>query len=100
MRDDYVNIIDWQSIEVTEPPILANMSECELEQYVASGDIPKVNFPKFPCHTQAVERCVKLVTEASAAVCGQKSRDGFIHVRLESRHIMPKFNTKGQYRVS
>ena len=29
-----------------------------------------VEFPKFPCHTLAVERTVKLVTKAAAAVCG------------------------------
>src|SRR6218665_570445 len=28
-------------------------------------------FPKSPCHTQAVERHVKRVTEAATAVCGQ-----------------------------
>lgn len=24
---------------------------------------------QFPCHTQAIERCVKLVTEAAGKVC-------------------------------
>jgi len=32
----------------------------------------------FPCHTQSVERSVKLVTDASIAVCGESARDGFI----------------------
>ena len=33
---------------------------------VASGEVPVIDFPKYPCHTQAMERtwCVKLVTEA------------------------------------
>ncbi|KAF2903508.1 hypothetical protein ILUMI_02675 [Ignelater luminosus] len=43
------------------------------------GDIVGNN----PCHTQAVERCIKLVTEASQAVCGDDVRDGFIGVRLK-----------------
>src|SRR6218665_1387541 len=47
--------------------------------------------------TQVVERCVKVVTEASAAVCGVKARGGFIRPRLESRRIMPTFNTKKEY---
>src|SRR6218665_2165211 len=34
---------------------------------------PTFIFPKFLCHTQAVERHVKLVTEAATAVCGQNS---------------------------
>jgi len=36
----------------------------------------------FPCHTQAVERAVKLVTDASTAVCGESARDGFIRARI------------------
>jgi len=67
--------------------------------FVASGDVPQIDFPKYPCHTQAVERCVKLVTEASSAVCGASARDGFIRVRLESRGLMPSFNTKREYKV-
>lgn len=34
---------------------------------------------------------MKLVTEASEAVCGQTSREGFIRSRTESRRIMPHF---------
>ena len=76
-----------------EPPILANTPVNDLEMFVASGDVPVVDFPKYPCHTQSVERGVKLVTEASAAVCGVNARDGFIRARLESRKVMPRFNT-------
>jgi hypothetical protein len=57
------------------------------------------NLKKLPCHTQAVERCVKLVTEASAAVCGTAARDGFIRVRNEARKKMPKFDTKNDFVV-
>lgn len=96
---DYIDIIDWQKTTVTEPPLLAAVSDQDIEMFVASGESPVIEFPKYPCHTQAVERCVKLVTEASAAVCGIKARDGFIRVRLESRQIMPCFNTKSQYRA-
>ena len=54
-----------------------------------------INDEKYPCHTQSVERTVKIVTEASQAVCGQLNRDGFIHSRLEGRRIMP-FSTQRQ----
>src|SRR6218665_1785208 len=43
---------------------------------------PTVIFRNFPCHTQAVKRHVKLVTEAATAVCGQNSRDGFNRARV------------------
>jgi len=48
----------------------------------------------FPCHTQAVKRAVKLVTNASSVVSGESARDRFIRARIESRAIMPSFNTK------
>ena len=48
---------------------------------VANGASQMIEFPCFPCYTQAVERCVKLVTESSAAVCGAGSRNGFIQSR-------------------
>lgn len=51
------------------------------------------------CHTQAVERCVKLVTEASSLVCSSDARDGLIRSRIESRQKMPSFETKRQFVV-
>lgn len=92
---DYIDIIDWQKCALTEPPITAGISDETLKDMVTKGDVPEVK--KFPCHTQAVERCIKLVTEASSAVCGADGRDGFIRSRLASRQIMPSFNTKNQY---
>ena len=45
-------------------------------------------------HTQAIERAVKEVTAASAAVFGEERRDGWIRSRAENREIMPIVNTK------
>ncbi len=98
--DDYIDLIDWQAIQVTEPPILADIASDELEMFVASGDVPCVDFAKFPSHTQSVERCVKIVTEASMAVCGAKARDGLIRNILESRENMPYFETKADYKLA
>ena len=54
------------------------INQSELESFIGPDIFPpKMKISKFPCHTQAVERCVKLVTEASAAVC-EKDRDGWI----------------------
>ena len=49
---------------------------------------------KYPSHTHAVERSVKLVTEASGKTVGPQNRDGFIKTTLESRKHMPKFESK------
>jgi hypothetical protein len=73
---DYVDLINWQESYITEPPLTKNISDEDLKLLVATGDTPVVDFPQFPCHTQAVERCVKLVTEASTAVCGAPVRVG------------------------
>ena len=39
-------------------------------------------------------RCVKMVTEAAAAVCGQEARDGYIRARVHHREEMSVFTTK------
>ena len=84
-------------VDVTEPPLLKEVSTNEIRMLLASGEIRVMDFPKYPCHTQAVERCVKLVT--SSLVCREKARDGFIRVRLESCKLMPYVNTKDEYRT-
>ncbi|GBM93256.1 hypothetical protein AVEN_168028-1 [Araneus ventricosus] len=43
------------------------------------------DFIKYPSHTQAVERIVKLVTEASRKRVEPQNRDEFIRAALESR---------------
>jgi len=96
---DYIELIDWQHTDISEPPLFANIAVDDIEMLVASRTVPSLDFPKYPCHTQAVERCVKLVTEAASSVCGARARDGFIRVRLESRKIVPHFNTKSKYRT-
>lgn len=61
-------------------------------------DVPEeIEILRFPCHSQAIERCVKLVTEASSKVCGPEARDGFIRSQIVSRQALPKFNTKVEF---
>ena len=96
---DYVDLIKWEN--VTEPPLTERFSDDMISEAIVNpAIIPTVILPTikgFPCHTQATERIVKIVTEASAAVCGPYIRDGFIRNRLESRNLMPVFNTKRDY---
>jgi hypothetical protein len=80
---DYTDLIDWQNVTVTSPPLLMKVPDDEVKASILSGN--PLEFEKLPCHTQAVERCIKLVTEASTAVCGAAARDGFINVRNEAR---------------
>lgn len=95
----YYDLIDWKQEKITEPPMTMKYSDTEISNLITSGAL--MDFEKYPCHTQAVERCVKLVTEASLAVCGPEARDGFIRTRIKARQDIPVFDTKSQYfRVS
>ena len=50
-----------------------------------------------PCHNQAVERHVKLVTEAASVVTGHEKRDGMIRQKIQSRLLMSKSVSKQQF---
>ncbi|GBM03021.1 hypothetical protein AVEN_14535-1 [Araneus ventricosus] len=56
------------------------------------------DFIKFPSHTQAVERIVKHVAEASSI--RPQNSDGFIGATLESRKQMSQFESKKYYKNS
>ncbi|GBM86416.1 hypothetical protein AVEN_202003-1 [Araneus ventricosus] len=63
---DNVNLIDWQACNVTQPTVLRHINSHELLKMI-QDDVPMDGWDliKFLSHTQAVERIVKLVTEAS-----------------------------------
>ncbi|GBM62463.1 hypothetical protein AVEN_268753-1 [Araneus ventricosus] len=82
---DYVDLIDLQAIYVTPPPVLRQISSHELLKMIqADVRMDGWDFIKFPSCTQAVERVVKLVTEASRQRVGPQNRNGFIRATLES----------------
>ena len=58
------------------------------------NELADIVVPKYPCHTQVVERCVKIVTEASKSVCGFEARDARIRSKIKSREMMPCFKSK------
>ena len=49
---DYIDLIDWPTIEISEPLILTNIAVTDLEKFVASGDVPVVDLSKYQFHTQ------------------------------------------------
>lgn len=103
--ESYTQLIDYENAEYFNPPILKDYEFTE-DQIVdlASKPILEHNFGKYlkdiPCHTQAVERSVKLVTEASQRVCGQEGRNGFIFNTLSSRRLMPMFESKQDFTIA
>ena len=76
-----------------EPPAIRNMTTAELQKLRTS----RLEI-MHPCHNQAVERHIKLVTEASASVSGYERRDGMIRHRIRSRKLMKSFDTKAQFK--
>ena len=88
-----MQLIDWESAKLTEPPFTLDFMEAELR---AIKEAP-LEVPHYACHTQAVKRAIKLVSEASAAVVGQKAREGFISQRIKERQELTKFESKRDY---
>ncbi|GBN59721.1 hypothetical protein AVEN_99111-1 [Araneus ventricosus] len=72
---DCVDLIDWQAFYVTPPTVLRHIGSHELLKMI-QADVPMDgwDFIKFLSHTKAVERIVKLVTEASRKRVGLQNR--------------------------
>ncbi|GBM16572.1 hypothetical protein AVEN_247874-1 [Araneus ventricosus] len=98
---DSADLIYWQAHNVTPPTVLRHISCHELLKII-QDDVPMDgwDFIKFSSHTQAVERIVKLVTEASRKRVGPQNRDGFITATLESIKQMSQFESKKDYKNS
>lgn len=85
-----VKLISWKTGEVDEPVFTCSLSRAEIQGFLEKP----YQVPEFSSHTQSTERCVKIVTEAAAVVCGEEARDGYIKGKLEHREAMPVFTTK------
>ena len=94
---DYTDMIDFQDCPKHEPPLTKRLTVAELEAVVEDKSTSIIS-KRYPCHTQALERPVKLVTEASASVCREKERNGYIHSRILARKIMSTFETKSDFK--
>ena len=87
---DWIDMIDWE--ETHEPPATKMLSTQQISHFVDSPLILK-----YPNHTQSVEHCIKLVSEASSTVYNFNARDGFICARIQLRCLMPHFDSKQDY---
>ena len=88
----YYKLVNLNLEESYEPPAIRNLSNMEIERIA----MQKLVLSQ-PCHNQAVERHIKIVTEVSASVSGFERRDGSIRQKIKSRNIMKQFNTKRQF---
>jgi hypothetical protein len=95
--NDYTDMIFWQEVDRCEPPIMQQYSSNDIRNLMNDKISPTLEIVQYPSNTQAVERAVKMVTEASQAVYGAQERDQLIKVRILSRSQREKFDTKSQY---
>ena len=88
----YYSLSNLSLKDMHEPPALKHLLNKEIEAFQQH----KLNL-EHPCHNLAVERPIKLVSEASAAVAGFKNRNGLTRQKIQSRKLMKTFNTKKQF---
>ena len=67
-----------------EPPLTTHLTDAQLQEIVENP----MKVPDWPSHTQSVERCVKMVTEAASKVFSHEKREGFIRGQFVSRNLM------------
>ncbi|GBL98512.1 hypothetical protein AVEN_111632-1 [Araneus ventricosus] len=94
---NYIEIINWNSCVVYPPPMLRDLSEDDIKSLLNSDTTPIQEIQKFPCHTEAVESCIKLVTEASNKG-GHEARDDYIRATLKYRSTIRNFSKKIRFK--
>ena len=75
-------LIDWS--DIAEPPLTCNLSTEVVKEFINTPMI----VPKWPSHTQFVERCLRMTSESACHVFGQVRRDTYIRGQLASRELM------------
>ena len=90
--ESFFEMVNLDDSDFRQPPAINDLSSSEIAS-IADNPL-KLDHPS---HNQAVERHVKVVTEASGQVVGYERRDGLICQKLKSHMIMKKFNTKQQF---
>uniref|UniRef100_A0A8D8TIH7 Uncharacterized protein n=1 Tax=Cacopsylla melanoneura TaxID=428564 RepID=A0A8D8TIH7_9HEMI len=79
--EEYYNLISWEM--PLEPAATLKLSDQEIKTLIATN--------------KELDAVIKLVTEASVAVCSEEARDGFIRARQKSRQAIPTFETKKEF---
>ena len=95
--NSFIDLIDWTDATISEQSFTYSVTTNEMKEMIDSKAFFEFKIPELICHTQSVERHIKLVTEASSLVCNHESRKGLIRNKLSSRATMPCFNAKSQY---
>lgn len=85
-------MIDWKSSQVTEPPLLKDLSDDEIRSFVTTPlQLPYSN------NSQFVERLIREITKKGQSAANPKVRDGLVKTTLKSRKKMKKCRTKKDF---
>lgn len=94
--EDYIDILNWRDLhEYTEPPITKNLTDEQINSYIDNPLVFEVD--PYPIHTQAVERTIKLVSEACLHVASEQAREGYILNKLASQKRIKLFDSKKDF---
>ena len=88
--DDYHSIIDWESLQLTEPPLTYHLTNDELDKIIDEA----LTLPPYRSHTQSVERAIKVVSDASGKVYGLAAQQGYIKSKISSRQLYKKMTLR------
>ncbi|ESO08337.1 hypothetical protein HELRODRAFT_169148 [Helobdella robusta] len=77
-----LELIYWD-FEMYESPLNCSLTTAQVKQFLHTPMI----VPDWPLHIQSIERCVKMVTEASEHVYSQERRDEYIRSQIIKKLI-------------
>ena len=83
-------LVDLACDDVTEPPLTSKLTTAIVRKFIEQP----MEVPDWSSHTQSVERCVKMVTDAAAHVYSHDRREGYIRSQVISRQLMSRNNSK------
>ena len=92
--DDYYQLIDnkyWLESILTIDYQSNYLSTLTIE------NVPIFKFDAYPCHTQAVERHIRLVSQTALSISNPEERDSRINITLLERKLMPSFRSKQDF---
>ncbi|KAF0289541.1 hypothetical protein FJT64_012242 [Amphibalanus amphitrite] len=89
----YAEVFDWDKTKMTEPPLTIGLCDSVIQDIFHTP----LKVKNYPVHTQAVERAVQVVTEASYKVAGEAQRHGNICNKLKHRKQNPCVASKRSF---
>ena len=89
----YAEVFDWDKTKMMEPPLTIGLCDSVIQDIFHTP----LKVKNYPVHTQAVERAVQVVTEASCKVAGEAQRHGYICNKLKHRKQIPCVASKRSF---